>query len=48
MKFKGEPSEQFRGSHEGGLYCTADLPCGLGEGKSLLSDGEKLSKIPPS
>jgi len=28
----GEPSEQFRGSHEGGLYCTADLPCGLGEG----------------
>ena len=45
MKFKGEPSEQFRGSHEGGLYCTADLPCGLGKGKSLLSDGEKLSHL---
>ena len=25
-------------SSEGGLYYTADLPCGLGEGKSLLSE----------
>ena len=45
MKLIGEPSEQFRGSHEGGLYCTADFPCGLDEGKSFLSDGEKLSHL---